>query len=201
VSVGTEGARPPEGYFLFAGRLSEEKGVRTLLAAWREGAVPAQLRIAGAGPLEGLVRQAAEWCPRIRYLGPLSRDDLLAQLGAAAALIFPSEWYEGLPMIVLEAFGAGRPVLAARGGAVEEVVRDGETGSFFPRGDAAELATLARWAIDHPEALAAMGRDARREYERCYTAEANYPQLLAIYGRAARSVASGDAAGSARSEP
>jgi glycosyltransferase involved in cell wall biosynthesis len=185
VSVSPELNQPAAGYFLFAGRLSEEKGVRTLLDAWRTTPVSPELRIAGGGPLEGLVRHAAETVPHVRYLGRLTRDDLLSQLGAASALILPSEWYEGLPTIALEAFACGRPVLAARVGALDEIVADGVTGAFFPRGDSEELAGLVRWAASHAGDLARMGADARREYERRYTAEVNYPQLMEIYRQAA----------------
>jgi glycosyltransferase involved in cell wall biosynthesis len=185
VSVSPDMIRPDAGYFLFAGRLTEEKGVRTLLEAWRRSPPPADLRIAGGGPLEPVVRHAAETIPGVRYLGRLTRENLLSEVGAASALILPSEWYEGLPTIVLEAFGCGRPVLAARVGALEEIVSEGATGVFFPPGDSDGLAALVRWAAGHADDLARMGANAREEYQRRYTAEVNYPQLIDIYRQAA----------------
>jgi glycosyltransferase involved in cell wall biosynthesis len=176
-------------YFLYAGRLSEEKGIRTLLNAWGSLASEAELRIAGGGPLETLVRHAAERSRSIRYLGQLSQADLTGQLRSALALVFPSEWYEGMPMVILEAFACGRPVIAAQHGAPEEIVAEGETGVFFTPGDSADLAARLEWASRHVQALAAMGANARREYESRYTADANYPLLMDIYHRASGAAA------------
>jgi glycosyltransferase involved in cell wall biosynthesis len=173
------------GYFLYAGRLSEEKGLRTLLRAWAKLDTGPALRIAGAGPLEGLVQEAAAACPTLRYLGHLQQDQLIEQIRAASALVFPSEWYEGLPVTVLQAFACGRPVIAARLGAAAEIVADGETGVFFCPGDADELAHRLEWAFANAAPLAEMGRRARREFEARYTAEVNYHLLLGIYQRAA----------------
>lgn len=177
-------AGPPAEGFLFAGRLSEEKGVRALLEAWRSLPSTILLRVAGTGPLAPLVERAARELPNVHYLGGLSHDELLGELAAAQALVFPSEWYEGLPMVILEAFACGRPVLAARRGAAEEIVAEGLTGSLWEPGDPANLATLVRRAAAQPERLVAMGTNARREYEQRYSAEANYRQLIEIYRRA-----------------
>jgi glycosyltransferase involved in cell wall biosynthesis len=175
---------PPGQHFLYAGRLSGEKGIRTLLDAWARAGVTAQLRIAGSGPLEGMVREAAARTASIRYLGQLSREDLATQLRGALALVFPSEWYEGMPMTILEAFACGRPVLAARLGGMEEMVTEGITGSLFRPADPADLSARLAWASGHPAALAAMGANARSEYTSRYTPDANYPLLMDIYREA-----------------
>lgn len=179
------------GHFLFVGRLSQEKGVRTLLRAWSALGSDSELRIAGAGPLEAEVRRAAAGSTSIGYLGHLPRPAVLEQLRAARALIFPSEWFEGMPVVILEAFACGRPVIAARHGGPAEIIADGVTGLLFAPGSPDELAQRVEWAIRHEEAMAAMGREARQEHERRYTPEVNYPLLMDIYRRAARERAAG----------
>jgi glycosyltransferase involved in cell wall biosynthesis len=183
------GSEPGERrFFLFVGRLSEEKGIRTLLRAWVGMDPSRHLRIVGAGPLEPLVREAAGASGAISYLGPLSRAGVFEQMRSAHALLFPSEWYEALPVTLLEAFACGRPVIAADHGAAAEVVTHGVTGLLFPPGDEHALRQQVNWAVDHPDALASMGAEARREYEGRYTAQASYSRLLEIYQLAMCSV-------------
>jgi glycosyltransferase involved in cell wall biosynthesis len=174
------------GHFLFVGRLSEEKGVRTLLRAWSALGSNSELRIAGAGPLEAEVRRAAAGSTSIRYLGHLARPAVLEQLRAARALIFPSEWFEGMPVVILEAFACGRPVIATRHGGPAEIIADGVTGLLFTPESPDELAQRTDWAIRHEEAMAVMGKQARQEHELRYTPEVNYRLLMDIYQRAAR---------------
>jgi glycosyltransferase involved in cell wall biosynthesis len=179
------GVVPAEkGCFLFVGRLSEEKGIRTLLRTWARGNVRVPLRIVGAGPLEGVVREAADGSEFISYLGPLERAAVFQHMRSAHALVFPSEWYEALPVTILEAFACGLPVIAADRGAAGEIVRHAHTGLLFTPGDDHALEAQLSWAGRHPDELRAMSLAARQEYEAKYTAAANYGQLLQIYRRA-----------------
>ena len=84
-------------------------------------------------------------------------------------------------MVLLEAFARARAVIASRIGALSELVCDGETGLLCEPGDANDLAAKVRWAAAHPQAMRDMGLRAREEYERNYTAEANYGNLMAVY--------------------
>jgi glycosyltransferase involved in cell wall biosynthesis len=170
-----------KGCFLFVGRLTEEKGIRTLLRTWTRGNVRVPLRIVGAGPLEGLVREAADGSEFISYLGPLERAAVFQHMRSAHALVFPSEWYEALPVTILEAFACGLPVIAADRGAAGEIVRHGHTGLHFSPGDDHALEAQLSWAGRNPDALRSMGLAARQEYEAKYTAESNYSRLLEIY--------------------
>ena len=179
-------------FFLFAGRLDEGKGVKTLLKAWVDSCPPAPLRIAGSGALLADVSAAARDGSMIAHLGPLDRPPLLNQMRQARALIFPSQWYENFPVTLVEAFACGLPVIASRIGAMAEIVEDGRTGLLFNPGDPDDLRAKVRWAWDHPDELDLMGARARCEYEAKYTGERNYEQLMAIYERA-RSVAEGKA--------
>lgn len=99
-------------------------------------------------------------------------------------LVFPSCWFEVLPMTIIEAFACGVPVIASRLGAMAELVDDGRTGLLFKPGDPEDLAAKIEWAWTHPKRMREMGKEARREYEEKYTAERNYQLLMDIYHRA-----------------
>jgi glycosyltransferase involved in cell wall biosynthesis len=96
---------------VYAGRLVEEKGIRTLLQAWRMIGDRMPLRIAGDGPLRELVLETADEIPAITYLGWLSQEVVCDLLADSELLVFPSQWYEAQPLVVLRALAAGRPVL------------------------------------------------------------------------------------------
>ncbi len=176
------------GYALFVGRLSEEKGVRTLLASWR--ALPdIPLKIVGDGPLMTDLQAmiASDGLTNVELLGHQTREETDALMQAAYCQIVPSEWYEGMPMTIVEAFACGAPVLASRLGAMDELVTENETGRFFTAGDPDSLATVVRQAWDSPESMARMSMNARREFLTKYTAEQNYEQLSLIYNRLQKS--------------
>jgi glycosyltransferase involved in cell wall biosynthesis len=169
------------GYALFAGRLSDEKGVRTLLDAWTTLRAPLRLKIAGDGPLAAEVRQAADRDERLEALGWCDHDDVLTLLKNAAFLVFPSVWFEGLPHTIIESYAVGTPVVASCLGAMRELIHDGKTGLYFAPGNADDLAAQIRWLLDHPAERGAMRVLARGEYEQRYTAERNYDRLMQIY--------------------
>ncbi len=169
------------GEFVFVGRLTLEKGVRTLLAAMALTDSEAKLAIVGDGPLEPEVRSAAAKDPRIRYLGRIPQREVLELVGSAASLIFPSEWYETFGRVAVEAFARGTPVIAARIGAVAEIVEDGRTGLQFTPGDPQDLAQKITWVRAHPQHMAHMRIAARQEFEMKYTAERNYGLLMEAY--------------------
>ena len=170
-------------YFLFIGRLVQYKGVETLLQAWNGGGQPAPLHIVGDGPLSPTVTRAASEHARITYLGQMPRTSVLQQLRSCRSLVFPSLLYENFPVTVVEAFGCSVPVIAARIGAVAELVEDGRTGILFEPGDPEDLIAKVRWAWEHPAEMQRMGREARREYEAKYTAEHNYQMLMNLYAQ------------------
>ena len=168
------------GFALFVGRLSPEKGVGTLLKAWRRLGERLPLKIVGDGPLAGRVISAARW-PYVEYLGHKPAEEVRALMKEARLLVFPSEWYETFGRVAAEAFAAGTPVIAADIGAVAEVVDDGRTGLRFRSGDAGHLAAQVERTLSRPEEYARMRREARAEFEDKYTAERNYGMLMRIY--------------------
>lgn len=172
-SVGGAGA-------LFVGRLSKEKGIRTLLDAWRDLKVP--LNLVGDGPLRAVVQEHEN--PFIQICGPRSPEEVANSMRQAAFLVLPSECYEGFAVVIAEAFCHGLPVIASSLGAMAEAIIDGECGLLFSPGNVSELAAKVRWAASHPEEMAQMGLNARRRYEERYSPEANYSNLMGIYDEA-----------------
>ncbi len=173
------------GYVAFAGRLSSEKGVSTLLEAWRSNPDLPPLKIVGDGPLLGEVTAAARDDRRIESLGHVSEADVQRIFGAATAVIVPSLWYETFGRTVAEAFAGGTPVVASRIGALAELVDQGRTGWLFKPGNAAELAAAVRTAEKTPPGdRSEMRTRARTEYDRRFTPQHNYARLIEIYNLA-----------------
>lgn len=183
--AGSEEPSPPGEGAVFVGRLSPEKGIGVLISAWR--LLPdVSLAIVGSGPLQG---EAATWLAaarphRIHMLGHCKPADCIAVMRRSAFLVMASQWYEGFPRVIVEAYALGRPVVAPRLGSMAELVDDGETGLLFEPGDASDLAQKVAWIAARPDTCAQMGRAARRAYEERYSAEKNVAALLSIYERA-----------------
>jgi glycosyltransferase involved in cell wall biosynthesis len=169
------------GYALFVGRLSQEKGVGTLLAAWEclDRRIP--LKVVGDGPLREQAAEAGNRHPWVEYLGYRSAEEVHALLKEASVLVFPSEWYETFGRVVAEAFATATPIIAADIGAATELIEHGRTGLKFRPGDPEDLAVQAGWFFSHPQEHARMRREIRAEYETKYTAERNYRTLMEIY--------------------
>ncbi len=172
-------------YALFAGRLSQEKGVDTMLEAWAHGEPALPLRIVGDGPMAEQVRAAAAQHPRrIQWLGPQSRQQVDEHIGAATCVLVPSLWYETFGRTIMEAFACGVPVIASRLGAMEELVEHGRTGLHFEAGDAAALTCHIQHLANNPQQHQQMRHAARQTFTQRFTAETNYGELIALYKEA-----------------
>jgi glycosyltransferase involved in cell wall biosynthesis len=169
---------------LFVGRLVPEKGIETLLHAWRrlsERRPGLKLTIVGQGPLAALQSQSP---PNVEWRGWQAHDQLLQIMKDASLLVFPSEHYEGFPMTLVEAFATGLPVVASNIGACAEVIRDRETGRVYRPGDAGHLADVLEEMFGDRAMVRDMGQRARAEYEAKYTPQRNYEQLMNVYAMA-----------------
>jgi glycosyltransferase involved in cell wall biosynthesis len=176
-------SREKDGYVLFVGRLVQAKGVLSLLKAWEKMPAHVQLKIVGDGPCREQLESAlksGKYSP-VSYLGRLSRPDTLSTMKSARFLVFPSEWYEGFPVTIAEAFACGVPVICSRLGSMQEIVADERTGLHFEAGNPNDLAEKVQWAWAHPEKMDAMGCAARQEFETKYTAAKNIEMLEEIY--------------------
>lgn len=172
------------GYALYVGRLSPEKGIATMLEAWKSAHDPMPLKIAGQGPLEGLVTVASGVCERIQYLGGKSLPEVMDLMRKAEFLVFPSEWYETMGRTIMEAFAVGTPVVASKIGPPESMIVPGETGFHFQPGNAAELRDRVEWCSRNLDQLRSLRAHARRAFEADYAGPANLEMLVKIYRQA-----------------
>jgi glycosyltransferase involved in cell wall biosynthesis len=177
---------PPQGsgdggYALFVGRLSPEKGLLTLLRAWeRVRGLP--LAIVGDGPLLPQLREMVSGMGLpVEFHGQLPRREVLRMIGDAVVQIVPSEWYEGFPMVVLEAYACGTPVIASRIGSLEEIVEEGGAGSLFETGNAEDLAATVNGMVGNPVRMDGMRRRAREYFLGRYSPASGIASLLEIY--------------------
>jgi glycosyltransferase involved in cell wall biosynthesis len=173
------GARQYAAYF---GRLSPEKGLRTLLQAF-EQAAPARLKIAGSGPLEAELKQSIrdKKLDNVELVGFLEGAEKTRFLSGALFTVIPSEWHENFPVVALECFAAGKPILASRMGGLPSIISEGETGLLFTAGNAGEIAEKVRYMFSHPLDADRMGRRAREIVETKYSRERSYQELLDIF--------------------
>lgn len=173
----------PGEYVLFVGRLSPEKRVGTVLQGWTRLDTGIPLLVIGGGPershLEEQTRALA--LSNVTFRGQQSREEIIKALRGARFLIFSSEWYENFPVTLAESFACGVPVICSRLGAMQEIVQDGYSGLHFTAGDPEDLAKKVEWAWSHPTEMKLMGQQARREFEKNYTADENYIRLMRIY--------------------
>jgi glycosyltransferase involved in cell wall biosynthesis len=169
------------GYGLFVGRFSAEKGVETLLTAWKQLPDGVSLKFVGDGPLRATVVQAAAKDPRIQWLGSRPVEEVYALIGKATFLLVPSNCYETFGRVIVEAFAKGTPVIASNLGAMAELVDHGRTGLHFAPGNPVALASAVQQLLANQPARKEMRHAARKEYEQKYTAEANYHTLRAVY--------------------
>ncbi len=165
----------------FAGRLAVEKGISVLLDA--ASLVPGVVSVIGDGPLAAAAEEARA-SGHIRYHGRVPRSAVIDEIRRSIALVMPSIWFEGFPLVVLEAYASGTPVIASGIGGLAELVEDGVTGLVVNAGDAAGLADRIRWAVEHPVEMQAIGQNARRRYESRYASEMHLGGLMETYGAA-----------------
>ena len=163
---------------LFAGRLTREKGMAVLVDAAM--AVPGVVRVIGNGTLASVV-QEANAAGHLAYLGPLGHASVLDELRRTIALVVPSVWFEGLPLVVLEAFASSTPVIASRIGSLAELIEDGVTGMLAEADNAKHLADRIRWANDHRDEMHRMGANARLRYETRYRGASHLAGLMEAY--------------------
>lgn len=168
-------------YLVYTGRLSEEKGIWTLLKSWTQ--IPdIPLHILGDGPLrDKAIQFSKEHNLPVTFHGAVKRKLVIDIVKYARAQIIPSEWYEGFPMVILEAFACGTPVLASSIGSLDELIDEGVTGYKFSPGDVPGLVDCVRKIWNNKEKLHEMSLNARNIFDERYTEEKNLCHLTDIY--------------------
>lgn len=186
--VETEDIRPSYGrgdYVLYLGGVSEDKGLKTLLRAM-ERLPDIKLYIAGDGPFREDIQRFAEkrGINNVTFLGLLNRKRVYDVLRESYCLVMPSEWYENTPAAVLEAFAAGKPVIASNIGSLPETVEDKVDGLLFTPGDPKDLSEKIRFLFAHSSLAYGMGRKGREKVEGAYSLQARYEKMIKIYRKA-----------------
>jgi glycosyltransferase involved in cell wall biosynthesis len=166
-------------HFLFLGRLSPEKGLQTLLAAWRN--THAKLLVVGDGPEASRLRAAAG--PNVDFAGPVPQTRVAEILRGARALLLPSLWYEAQPRVILEAYAAGVPVVASRIGGLPDLVVEGGSGLLVPPNDPDAWARAAGRLLDDQE-TERFGSGAYRLWEERFSPKRAIRDLEDAYGEA-----------------
>jgi glycosyltransferase involved in cell wall biosynthesis len=178
-----------EKSIVFLGRVSQEKGIKTLIEAVK--GLNISLKIIGDGPLLAELKDKVqnEHIDNVSFLGYRSGDDLKNEIKNSMVCVLPSECYENNPRSVIEAFALGKPVIGARIGGIPELVRDGETGWTFESGNAADLRAKIETVLSTPaEIIIKMGKTARNEVENHFHADKHYEKLMEIYTQTIRQV-------------
>jgi glycosyltransferase involved in cell wall biosynthesis len=170
---------------VYIGRLSAEKGVADLVAAFLAARTDLELVVIGDGPEADALRAQAAGSMRVRFLGHLDADAVRVELLGARALAFPSLWYETFGLSMIEAMAAGTPVVTSDLGGREHIVGEG-CGLLFEAGDRGALATAIEELPDDAR-IDRMGAAARRRWESRYAPAAALRELETTYACAVES--------------
>ncbi|MEM6252982.1 MAG: glycosyltransferase family 4 protein [Cyanobacteria bacterium P01_D01_bin.156] len=175
---------PEQPTFLFAGRLSKEKGAMILLKAWQFVNEPDwHLHIVGDGPERVILETFCHenGLANVHFQGRLTIAQVINFIQKSSAVLVPSQWYETFGRIVIESLACGRPVICSNLGALTELVLDAENGFLVEPQNIQKWTECIRWFGMNSSALEHMGIRGRSMYLNKFTPSKNYQQLEAIY--------------------
>ncbi len=168
-----------EKSIVYVGRLTPEKGVKTLIDAVK--GIDIKLKIIGNGPLLEALKEHAKTMKKIEFLGHLTGQRLQDEIRNSMFLIIPSQWYENNPLTVIEAFALGKPVLGARIGGIPELVEDWKHGLTFTPGSVSDLKEKIMLMLENENKIPEMGKAARHFVVKHLNADVYYDNLMQIY--------------------
>lgn len=172
-------------YFLYFGRLSEEKGVFTILKAIKEARTKVKVKIVGTGPLEqqlDIFIKKNKLNSKVELLGFKSGEELDKLIKESKAVIMPSEWYENGPLSLIESFAYGKIVIGSNIGGIPEHIDENKNGYLFEPKNYKELASiLDRVSLYDNNQLTQMGLCAREKVEKIYNNKHYMTKLLDVY--------------------
>jgi glycosyltransferase involved in cell wall biosynthesis len=174
-----------DDYFLYFGRLSDEKGVDTLIKALGNLG-RGRLLIAGDGPYRRELEKLAESYPQadIKFIGYQPPVKIIELIAGCRASILPSLCWDNYPYSVLETMMAGKPVIASRTGGIPEQVEHRRTGLLFTPGNSAELSNCIAELLDDRETAETMGKVGRTKVRRECSPETHYERIMDVYSNA-----------------
>ncbi|OPL12019.1 MAG: hypothetical protein AVO34_02055 [Firmicutes bacterium ML8_F2] len=183
---GIKASKSQTPYFLYFGRLSQEKGVNLLIESFNEikkDLTDWKLKIVGDGPNKNELESLAQRERRIEFLGEKKGKELKQIIANAELVVIPSLWPENFPYSVLESFILSKPVLAAKIGGLTELIKDRQNSLLFKAGSKDDLKAKLIWANDYRKELFQMGELAKKEVLAKCGPEEHYQKLVKIYER------------------
>jgi len=173
-------------YFLFYGRLSEEKGLLTLIDTWLTSKSENKLKIVGTGPLSNFVKERIDQAEakNIELLGFKHGTELADLIKNSSFVIVPSEWYENNPLTVIEAYSFGKPVIASNIGGIPEIVKDNSTGYLFEMKNVSQMkSTIEKSSQISQSEYERLSINARKFAEDNFCEDDHYNKLIEIYSQ------------------
>jgi glycosyltransferase involved in cell wall biosynthesis len=170
-----------EPFVIYAGRLSAEKGVETLVKAWNLwGGDAPELRIIGDGPLKKTLKEKVK-NPKIKFLDLMPPEQAQEQIARSKLMVLPSEGYEGFPRVLGEALAFGTPIAVSSIVPLSEVFKKNENIILFKASDPMSLMEEIKSVWEVPGLLEKMGKKVRKINDEHFSEESNYETLLSIY--------------------
>ena len=178
--------RAPKGKkgFLYAGRICKEKGLNTLIQAYKQLPLPRpEMTICGTGPLKKAMQELSEAEGlNIHWTGYISPDKIVKKMDDAQAVIVPSIWNENCSMTIMESLANGRPVIASDTGGNPELITHGYDGLIFKSGDAEDLSLKLSQFLQLD--LESISKNALETGSRFFSTEFHTDQILKLYQNA-----------------
>jgi glycosyltransferase involved in cell wall biosynthesis len=171
-----------QGYFLFLGKLEAIKGIEILIEAARR-VNDVKLLIAGSIDETQADRLLDRLPMNAKYIGMKHGQELIDLIHNAFTVVLPSIWYENQPFSILEAFAAGKPVIASDLGGMTELVSHKERGLLIKPADPQPLAEAFQWAFTNQKLMMEMGKNAREYALQNHSQEVHYQSLMSIYNQ------------------
>lgn len=172
-----------DGYALYLGRLSEEKGIINLINAFYQ-LEKGQLCIAGEGPEKEKIEQfikEKQLQDRIKLLGFLKQDEMKEYIAKCKFVVLPSIWYDNCPYSILETLVIGKPVIGSDMGGIPELVKDKENGFIFKHDDINDLAQKMKILFEDDNLVKKLSENARSISRKLYSKETYYDTIIKIY--------------------
>ncbi len=171
-----------EDYFVYFGRLSEEKGIKTLIESMKM-VKDSKLVIVGDGPLEEELRLNVKNnnITNIEFVGFKTGIELENIVKNSKFVVIPSEWYENAPMSIIEAMSYGKPVIGANIGGIPEFIENNKTGLIFKSKDSIDLANTIEMLVNDESKILEMGKNARYRAEKLYDKKVHYEKIISLY--------------------
>lgn len=171
-----------EDYFVYFGRLSEEKGINTLIKSMKY-VNKSKLIIVGTGPIEKELKEfvVKENIKNVEFVGFKTGNELENIIKKSRFIVIPSEWYENAPMSIIEAMAYGKAVLGSNIGGIPEFIENNHTGMIFNTKDEIDLASKINHLINEEKQTVEMGKNARIRAEKLYDKTVHYEKIMDLY--------------------